>query len=82
MLSNPYILMLVCENLQRNAYLYVKSVTSERGKHIQICLKGVFESFEGLGIQHSLYMPVGHLASILVLALVIDMIKINFLLCL
>lgn len=48
-----------------------------RGKYL--FSKGVFVSFEGLGIQHSLYIPVGHLASIPVLALVINRIEINFL---
>lgn len=35
-----------------------KSLTHERGKHIQTRLKCVFDSFEGLGIQHSLFIPV------------------------
>lgn len=46
----------------------------ERGKGALMYLKGIFNT----GCQHGLYIPVHHLASILILVVVINMIEINF----
>lgn len=79
LLPNSYIVILECENLDECVPLWKICNIWKRQIYTSMFKRCIWV-FEHLGIWHNLYIPVGHLA-ILVLAVVTNMIKINFLVC-